>query len=78
MGMTGDFELAIAEGSTMVRIGTGIFGPRRSYWMSKRLKADEYEEQDGWIAQTAAAGGSGTSRKRKRKRHSAARCLPLR
>jgi pyridoxal phosphate enzyme (YggS family) len=30
MGMTGDFELAIAEGSTMVRIGTGIFGVRRS------------------------------------------------
>jgi pyridoxal phosphate enzyme (YggS family) len=30
MGMTGDFELAIAEGSTMVRIGTGIFGARRS------------------------------------------------
>ena len=30
MGMTGDFELAIAEGSNMVRIGTGIFGARRS------------------------------------------------
>lgn len=30
MGMSGDFELAIAEGSTMVRIGTGIFGARRS------------------------------------------------
>jgi uncharacterized pyridoxal phosphate-containing UPF0001 family protein len=30
MGMTGDFEAAIAEGSTMVRIGTGIFGSRRS------------------------------------------------
>jgi PLP dependent protein len=30
MGMTGDFELAIAEGSTMVRVGTGIFGARRS------------------------------------------------
>lgn len=30
MGMTGDFEAAIAEGSTMVRIGTGIFGARRS------------------------------------------------
>jgi pyridoxal phosphate enzyme (YggS family) len=30
MGMTGDFETAIAEGSTMVRIGTGIFGARRS------------------------------------------------
>jgi hypothetical protein len=30
MGMTGDFEAAIAEGSTMVRIGAGIFGARRS------------------------------------------------
>jgi PLP dependent protein len=30
MGMTGDFELAIAEGSNMVRVGTGIFGARRS------------------------------------------------
>lgn len=29
MGMTGDFEAAIDEGSTMVRIGTGIFGPRQ-------------------------------------------------
>ena len=29
MGMTGDFEIAIEEGSTIVRIGTGIFGPRR-------------------------------------------------
>lgn len=28
MGMTGDFEAAIAEGSTIVRIGTAIFGPR--------------------------------------------------
>jgi pyridoxal phosphate enzyme (YggS family) len=28
MGMTGDFEWAILEGSNMVRIGTGIFGPR--------------------------------------------------
>ena len=28
MGMTGDFEAAIAEGSTMVRLGTAIFGPR--------------------------------------------------
>jgi pyridoxal phosphate enzyme (YggS family) len=30
IGMTGDFEWAIAEGSTMVRIGSGIFGARRS------------------------------------------------
>jgi pyridoxal phosphate enzyme (YggS family) len=28
MGMTGDFEVAIEEGSTMVRIGTGLFGAR--------------------------------------------------
>jgi pyridoxal phosphate enzyme (YggS family) len=28
MGMTHDFEVAIEEGSTMVRIGTGIFGSR--------------------------------------------------
>lgn len=28
MGMTGDFEIAIEEGSTMVRVGTGIFGER--------------------------------------------------
>lgn len=28
MGMTGDFELAIEEGATMVRVGTGIFGKR--------------------------------------------------
>jgi len=29
MGMTGDFEAAIEEGATMVRIGTAIFGDRR-------------------------------------------------
>ena len=28
MGMSDDLELALAEGSTMVRIGTAIFGPR--------------------------------------------------
>ncbi len=28
MGMSGDFELAIAEGATMVRVGGAIFGPR--------------------------------------------------
>ena len=28
MGMTGDFEAAIAEGATLVRIGTAIFGGR--------------------------------------------------
>jgi len=28
MGMSGDFELAIEEGATMVRVGTALFGPR--------------------------------------------------
>ena len=28
MGMTGDYEVAVEEGSTMVRIGTGLFGQR--------------------------------------------------
>jgi pyridoxal phosphate enzyme (YggS family) len=30
MGMSEDFELAIAEGATMVRVGTALFGARRS------------------------------------------------
>ncbi|MBD3258734.1 YggS family pyridoxal phosphate-dependent enzyme [candidate division GN15 bacterium] len=30
MGMSEDFPLAIAEGSTMIRVGTGIFGPRQT------------------------------------------------
>ena len=30
MGMSGDFEVAIEEGATIVRIGTALFGPRAS------------------------------------------------
>jgi len=30
MGMTGDYELAIAEGSTMIRIGSALFGHRHA------------------------------------------------
>ncbi len=29
MGMSGDLEAAIAEGSTLIRVGTAIFGPRQ-------------------------------------------------
>ena len=29
MGMTGDFEVAVEEGATMIRVGTGIFGSRQ-------------------------------------------------
>ena len=28
MGMTNDYQVAIEEGATMVRVGTGIFGAR--------------------------------------------------
>lgn len=30
MGMSGDFKIAIEEGSTMVRVGTALFGPRQA------------------------------------------------
>jgi hypothetical protein len=30
MGMTGDFEIAVEEGSTLIRVGTAIFGERRN------------------------------------------------
>ena len=29
MGMSQDFEIALKEGSTIIRIGTGIFGERQ-------------------------------------------------
>jgi uncharacterized pyridoxal phosphate-containing UPF0001 family protein len=28
MGMSGDYDAAIAEGATWLRLGTAIFGPR--------------------------------------------------
>jgi pyridoxal phosphate enzyme (YggS family) len=39
VGMSEDMELAIAEGSTMVRIGTAIFGARRQAKPAVRLPA---------------------------------------
>ena len=30
MGMSGDYEVAIEEGSTMIRLGTALFGVRGS------------------------------------------------
>jgi hypothetical protein len=34
MGMTGDYAVAIEEGATFVRVGTGIFG-KRNYGVQK-------------------------------------------
>jgi len=28
MGMSGDYQVAVEEGATMIRVGTGIFGGR--------------------------------------------------
>ena len=38
MGMSEDMDIAIAEGATMVRIGTAILGPRR-YLIPEELAA---------------------------------------
>jgi hypothetical protein len=31
MGMSGDYEIAVEEGSTMIRLGTALFGRRTPY-----------------------------------------------
>ncbi len=37
MGMSGDFEAALAAGSTMLRLGQALFGPRRVAPQTQRL-----------------------------------------
>ena len=37
MGMSADFEVAIEEGATMVRVGTAIFGARRPPGATRRV-----------------------------------------
>ena len=41
MGMSGDFEVAIEEGATMVRIGTALFGPRT---LARKAAAEARED----------------------------------
>nr|CAH8847198.1 unnamed protein product [Trichobilharzia regenti] len=41
MGMSDDFEHAIHLGSTNVRIGTSIFGPRESHYVTQRHVTDD-------------------------------------
>jgi len=45
MGMSGDFEVAIEEGATFVRLGTTLFGPR-GLWRSRSI-APETSADDG-------------------------------
>ena len=40
MGMTDDFEVAVEEGATMIRIGRAIFGPRLDLLEEKRPQAE--------------------------------------
>ena len=43
MGMSGDFEIAIEEGATVVRVGQAIFGarplPDSHYWPADRAES---------------------------------------
>jgi pyridoxal phosphate enzyme (YggS family) len=41
MGMSGDFEIAIEEGATIVRVGTALFGPRQK--LSRTAPVDKFE-----------------------------------
>jgi hypothetical protein len=41
MGMSNDIEAAIAEGATLVRVGTAIFGERYRSCFNPRPQADE-------------------------------------
>ena len=40
MGMSGDFEVAIEEGATIVRIGTALFGPRKTVRRETELREE--------------------------------------
>ena len=42
MGMSGDFEVAIEEGATLVRVGTALFGTRRK--SAERIKTEPESE----------------------------------
>ncbi len=37
MGMSGDFEIAVEEGTTLIRVGTALFGPRPSIKLWPRV-----------------------------------------
>jgi pyridoxal phosphate enzyme (YggS family) len=41
MGMSGDFEAAVEEGATMVRVGRAIFGPRNAGWSGNAVRKPE-------------------------------------
>ena len=60
MGMTGDLELAVAEGSTMVRVGRALFGDRPT-GAGRRARAPMGTGEDGERRASRPAGWSGGS-----------------
>jgi pyridoxal phosphate enzyme (YggS family) len=46
MGMSGDFEVAIEEGATLVRVGTALFG-ERTHARKRAAQAAEIREEGG-------------------------------
>jgi PLP dependent protein len=53
MGMTADFEVAVEEGATLIRVGTALFGPRPT----RRPSAHEPGAPVGGAGAPAAGGG---------------------
>jgi len=53
MGMSADFEVAIEEGATMVRVGTAVFGPRPA------PKETSFELSDGRAPKAVRAAAAG-------------------
>jgi uncharacterized pyridoxal phosphate-containing UPF0001 family protein len=41
MGMSADFEVAIEEGATIIRVGTALFGPREPLEAPEPPRSDE-------------------------------------
>lgn len=46
MGMSGDFELAIAEGATRIRVGTALFGKRDPAAIRASAEADQRDPEN--------------------------------
>ena len=46
MGMSGDFELAIAEGATRIRVGTALFGKRSPAAIRSAADADNTDQRE--------------------------------
>ena len=46
MGMSGDFEVAIEEGATLIRLGTALFGDRPKW---KPERGSEDQEERVWV-----------------------------